>query len=149
MRVAEVKVTRSEHSSAQVLVGAWEIPMLQYEHEPEKVAILGFKKLDGREYPKASQEFERLSQRYGMDVESGASKASLVFGQGVMGINNLNTLIEQERKAEEAEGAELESVDLVQNVVELPPAATPPQPVPAPNAARATLSLPQAKAATA
>ena len=118
MRIAEVMVRRSEHHSAKVEVGAWEILMLQYEHSPEKVEILGFKRIEGRGYPDPQQEFERLGQRYGIDTESGASKVSLVYGQGQMGVMNLRNLIEQERKQEDG----TEVLETVSNVVELPAA---------------------------
>lgn len=148
MRIAEVAVTRSEHHRAEILVGAWEILMLQYEHEPEKVEILGFKKVPGREYPDPRQEFERLSIRYGIDVESNAPKAALVYGQGALGVQALRNLIEQERKAESEET--LEPVALTSNVVENPPAPAVPAPaVPEVIPARPTLGLPKSKDAAA
>lgn len=144
MRIAEVKVTRSEHHSVQMLVGAWEILMLQYEHSPEKVEVLGFKLLEGRAYPDPQPEFERLSQRYGIDTDSGASKASLVFGQGQLGVMTLRNLIEQERKNEDG----LEAVNLTHNVVELPVAPTPAAAVAQTEVipTRPTLGLPKASA---
>lgn len=151
MRVAEINVRRSEHHSVRRLVGSWEIPILQFEHSPEKVEVLGFKRLDERAYPDPQQEFERLSLRYGIDTDNGATKAALVYGQGQMGVLSLRNLIEQERKLE-AEGG-LETVNLTHNVVPLPDAPTPVAPVQAPTpaaeviASRPTLGLP--KAATA
>jgi hypothetical protein len=142
-------VRRSEHHSAKVEVGAWEILMLQYEHSPEKVEILGFKRIEGRGYPDPQQEFERLGQRYGIDTESGASKVSLVYGQGQMGVMNLRNLIEQERKQEDG----TEVLETVSNVVELPAAPTPAAPAPAteviPSVKSSTLSLPKGKDAAA
>lgn len=145
MRVAEVSVNRSEHHSVQMLVGAWEVNMLQYEHSPEKVVVLGYKRIEGRAYPDARNEFERLSQRYGIDTDSGAPKASLVYGQGQMGVVNLNTLIEQERKVDEVEGDSLETVNFKSNVVELPVVPAPAAPAQATEVipARPTLGLPK------
>lgn len=146
MRVAEVTVKRSEHHTATLLVGAWEILILQFEHTPEAVNVLGFKILEGRAYPDPQQEFERLSQRYGKDTESDASKASLTYGQGQMGVMNLRNLIEQERKAEAEGSVDLQRVQLVSNVVALPEAVAPAA-VPAPvGKGTETLSLPRSKA---
>jgi len=150
MRIAQIRVVRSEHHTVCMTVGAWEIPVLQFEHSPEKVIVDGFKR-DGRAYPDPQQEFERLSQRYGIDTDNGASKASLVYGQGQMGVMSLRNLIEQERKAEAVEGDALEVLNLVQNVVELP--AAPVQSAPAPVTEvippRPTLGLPKARDAAA
>lgn len=151
MRIAEISVNRSEHHKVAMHVGAWEIPILQYEHSPEKVVVEGFKRLEGREYPDAQREFERLTQRFGIDTESGAPKTALVYGQGQMGVMNLRTLIEQERKAEDAEGDSLPVLNLTHNVVELPAAPTPAAPAPATEVipVRPTLGLPKSKEAVA
>lgn len=120
MRVAQVSVNRSEHHSVSLLIGAWEILVLQYEYGPEKIVTEGFKKLEGRGYPDPQKEYERLSLRYGIDTDTGAPKASLVYGQGAIGVLSLRNLIDAERKAEAEE--DLEAVNLTQNVVEMPPA---------------------------
>lgn len=116
MRLAEIVVNRSEHHSVRRLVGAWEIPVLQYEYGPEKVVIDGFKK-DGRPYPDPGSEYERLSLRYGVDVENGQTKAALAYGQGAMGVAAIRNLMDAEKKAEAEEGDKLEKVQLTSNVV--------------------------------
>ena len=42
MRVAEIIVNRSEHHNVRMMVGAWEIPVLQYEYSPENIEIVCF-----------------------------------------------------------------------------------------------------------
>lgn len=116
MRLAEIVVNRSEHHAVRRLVGAWEIPVLQYEYGPEKVQIEGFKR-DTRPYPDAGSEYERLSLRYGIDTENGQTKAALAYGQGAMGVMAIRNLMEAEKKAEQDEGDTLELVNHVQNVV--------------------------------
>lgn len=111
MRFATVRIQRSEHHMPVVDIGEWEIPMLQYEYSPEKVEILSFG-IDGRPYPGAQDEYVRLSNKYGDDVESGNAKASIVFGQGMMGVNSLARLI-SDAQTREAEGvAEAENAAL-------------------------------------
>jgi hypothetical protein len=129
MRVIQISVERSEHHSVPLMVGAWEVLVLQFEYGPEKVVVLGPKKLEGRNYPDAHQEFDRLQQRYGIDTDTGATKASIVFGQGAMGAMTLRNLIEQERKLESEE--ELEVVSLTSNVVSIDPPTPAPVATPA------------------
>jgi hypothetical protein len=120
MRVAQILVDRSEHHSVPLAVGAWEVMVLQFEYGPEKVQVLGFKKDTLRNYPDAQSEFLRLSQRYGIDVDTGTPKAAIVFGQGAMGVMNVRNLIEAEKKLEQEEGDELELIPTSTNVVDLP-----------------------------
>jgi hypothetical protein len=146
MRVIQISVNRSEHHSVPLMVGAWEVLVLQFEYGPEKVEVIGPKKVEGRGYPDPQQEFERLSQRYGIDTDTGSSKASLVFGQGAMGAMNIRNMIEQERKLEETE--ELEAVSLTSNVLSFDP-PTPAVPMPAPTEVIATKQPLSLKAKTA
>lgn len=101
MRFVTVRVDRSEHHKPVIDIGEWEIPLLQYEYAPEKVEILEVH-VDARPYPEAQDEYARLSNRYGEDVESGAPKVALVYGQGMIGVGALRNMIEK-AKAEEAE----------------------------------------------
>lgn len=116
MRLARVRINRTEHLAIVLNVGAWEIPVLQYEFTPEKVEVLGYCK-DKRAYPEAQTEFTRLELRYGVDTDDGKTKAALSYGQGVMGVNSLRSLIEAEQKAEAEEGDSLELLNPVLNVV--------------------------------
>lgn len=116
MRLAEIVVNRSEHHSVRRLVGAWEIPVLQYEYGPEKIVIEGFKR-DDRLYPDPASEYERLSLRYGIDVENGQTKAALAYGQGAMGVIAIRALMDEQKRAEAEEGDALQRVNTVQNVV--------------------------------
>lgn len=99
MRFVSVRVDRSEHHKPVIDIGEWEIPMLQYEYQPEKVEVLEVK-VDTRPYPEAQDEYARLSSRYGEDVESGQPKVAIVFGQGMMGITALARLIEETQRRE-------------------------------------------------
>jgi hypothetical protein len=116
MRLVEIVVNRSEHHSVRRFVGAWEIPVIQYEYGPEKVEIHGYKR-DGRAYPDPGSEYERFSLRYGIDVENGQTKAALAYGQGAMGVMAIRNLMEAEKKAEAEEGDSLEVLNTVHNVV--------------------------------
>jgi hypothetical protein len=115
MRVADISVNRSEHHSVRLLVGAWEILVLQYEYGPEKIVIHGYKKMSRRAYPDAAREFDRLSLRYGIDTDNGSTKAALTYGQGAMGVQNIHGMIKQEEALELTE--QLEEVELAKNVV--------------------------------
>lgn len=116
MRLAEIVVNRSEHHAVRRLVGAWEIPVLQYEYGPEKVVIDGYKR-DKRDYPDPGSEYERLSLRYGIDTENGQTKAALAYGQGAMGVLAIRNLMEAEKKAEAEEGDSLALIVESHNVV--------------------------------
>lgn len=116
MRLATVRINRTEHLSIVMNVGAWEIPVIQYEFSPEKVEILGYVK-DLRKYPDPQTEFTRLELRYGIDTDDGKTKASLAYGQGVMGVNALRSMIDTQQKLEADEGDSLQALNPVLNVV--------------------------------
>lgn len=104
MRLVEVSITRSEHSTIIEFFGAWEIPVLKAVHGEENVVETGRVKDVDREVPDAKAEFDRLARRYGVDKEdSGQPWASLAYA-GARGIRDLQLAIDesQEGVAEEA-----------------------------------------------
>jgi hypothetical protein len=99
MKLAQVRINRTEHLAPVINVGEWEIPVLQYIYTPEKVEILGRMK-DKRPYPDAHNEFTRLELRYGIDTNDGKSHAASAYGQGIMGVRTIQQMIEAEQAAE-------------------------------------------------
>lgn len=99
MRFVKVLVERSEHLSIPVILGEWEVPILQMIHGVEKVKLSGeFIDLD-RELPSAEAEFDRLSNRYGADVKTEQPFVSMVYGQPPMGTNGLAAAIAKSQLA--------------------------------------------------
>lgn len=118
MRHVIVQVDRSEHSKPVIDIGEWEIPMLEYEYEEtNRLAVQGFVKVDGREYPDAASELQRLVVKYGKE-EGGQDKAILVYGQGQTGVRVLEGLIEESRKREAAGDEEIKRKQLETKTVE-------------------------------
>lgn len=102
MQHVTVKLTRSETESVQLGMPAWEVPVLQMVHGPERVEILEKVEYLDREYPDANSEFDRLQKRYKVDMDTGTPFVVMVYGHPASGIPKLEELIAKARRAEEA-----------------------------------------------
>lgn len=101
MRRLNVRLTRSENESAQLAIPAWEIPVLQAVHGPEKVEVdEDSETFDELPYPNAGQEFDRLSRRYKEDIQSGVLFVAAIYGQPPLGLNKLAEAIAAEKSKE-------------------------------------------------
>ncbi len=98
MKLASVIVARSETESAQINVPQWEVPVLQMVHGPEKISLVGEMEDADRPFPSASEEFERLSQRYGADNKTDVYHVAAVYGQPPFGLTKLEEEINRVRK---------------------------------------------------
>ena len=89
MQFVKVLVERSEHLAIPVILGEWEIPILQMIHGAEKVILTGEVVKVDRELPSVDVEFDRLARRYGSDVKTEQPFVAMVYGQPPMGTNGL------------------------------------------------------------
>ena len=95
IRMVNVLVERSEHLSIPRAIGAWELPVLELVHGPEKVTITkGFVYVD-RELPDPQAEFERLDKRY--LEESGQPWVALAYA-GARGVKDLEKAIAESQE---------------------------------------------------
>jgi len=99
MLVTKVLITLSECNSVERDFPVWEVPLLMQIHGEGKV-VPGANHVTDAEYPDATAEYQRFSQRYKDDVEAGQDHVALVYGQGPLGIQRLQDAIDSARKAE-------------------------------------------------
>lgn len=109
MRYVDVLIERDERLSIPRQVPSWEIPVLQLVHGEEKIIVKGDINVPQRDYPAASDEFNRLVQRYGEDVATETPYVVMVYGQGPRGTQALEEAIKKDRESYKA--VEVEEVD--------------------------------------
>jgi hypothetical protein len=88
MRMAQLRVQRSELSTHTEIMFPWEAPILQHIHGALSVKEIG-ESFEPFEVPDAQGEFDRLASRYGQDNESGIPYVVQVYGQGRIGLEAL------------------------------------------------------------
>jgi hypothetical protein len=81
MRYAVVRLTRSEAQERVSEFRPWEVDILSMIHGPESVEVVG-EKDDGKPYPDAESEYERLVAKYKSPEGSNTSYAQMVYGVG-------------------------------------------------------------------
>ncbi len=104
MHYQQVLVTRNETTSMEVLVGPWELPILEAIHGDERMAIGELRDYPRRPYPDdARSEMQRLSKLYGSTGagDNSPTHAERVYGTGTAGVRALHEAIER-AKAEAA-----------------------------------------------
>lgn len=97
IKVKCVDIRRSETTVIRVEVPAWELPLLEALHGKTALTPAGDRVIEG-DVPEATAEFERLSARYGAELNKDGSRgmiiAEAVYGQFQPGIMNLQRSID-------------------------------------------------------
>lgn len=104
MHYTQVTIARDETTSMSVLVGAWEVPILQAKHGEERIEVGELKEFKSREWPQdARSEMQRLNQLYGVtgSGDNAVSFAERIYGGGSVGVAALARAIEVARAAAE------------------------------------------------
>ena len=94
MRMAQLRVQRSELSTHTEVMYPWEMAILQHLFGDLAVKEVG-ESFEDRDVPDAQGEFDRLVSRYGMDNESGIPHAVQVYGSGRIGLQTLKAEIDK------------------------------------------------------
>lgn len=101
MHYRTVTIQRDETTSMPVLVGDWEVPILEHKHGDERVTVGGLKEYENRPWPAdAKSEMQRLNVLYG-NASSGDNPvtwAERVYGVGSQGVKALERAIEAAKK---------------------------------------------------
>lgn len=108
MRYIELFITRSENLKIAASFPSWEIPILQHVHGLESVEVTG--EIDAlRPWPQdAAAEYDRLAQRYGKVEGTDQTIVSLIYGQGMNGMQQLARAMAQAKRE-----ADLNPIDYV------------------------------------
>ncbi len=104
MHYTQVEITRDETASMNVLVGAWELPILEAKHGDERMKVGELREFKNREWPTDPRsEMQRLNRLYGVtgSGDNAVSFAEKVYGSGSAGIKALGAAMEAARKAAE------------------------------------------------
>lgn len=101
MRLERCKITRDVNTVYNRAVSEWELPVLQYVFDAGNVVRTGQFEVSDREYPEAASEFARLASRYGSDPQSDQPYVEIVYGQGRIGVREMEKLIKETQAAEE------------------------------------------------
>jgi hypothetical protein len=92
--------TQTTHNRA---VPPWEVPVLEYLFEDGNVTVTEvYDEVADGEYPDPGQEFHRLTQRYGQDLDSKLPYVALVYGNASVGVRALNKAILEAKAEDEA-----------------------------------------------
>ena len=102
MRYERVKVKRDLNTVHNHTVAPWEIPILEFIFEDGNVERLEEFTEGARKYPKAQDEFQRLSKAYGSDPQSGVAYVASVYGNAGTGVKNLRKAIDEAKSEDEA-----------------------------------------------
>jgi hypothetical protein len=108
MRYTRVKVKRDTNTVHNKTVPEWEIPLLEFIFEDGNVEVLEeYENVQAREYPTPAAEYQRLTQVYGSDPQSGVPYVASVYGQAQAGVRALAKAMESARAEELADANEL------------------------------------------
>ncbi len=84
IRCVRVEIRKNECSTLNGAYPAWELPILEAVHGPDKVVVVGEKLID-RDAPEPRDEFTRLNTRYkrgrNEDGSQGTPFVHMVYGQ--------------------------------------------------------------------
>lgn len=109
MRYERVKVKRDTNTVHNRAVPPWEIPVLEFLFEEGNVEPQGeFEEVAG-EYPEANVEFNRLTQCFGSDPQSGTPYVAAVYGNAGTGIRALRKAIADAKTEDEEAGPVVKS----------------------------------------
>jgi len=101
MRFSVVQITRNEAFKSIREFKPWEVPILEQIHGAGNVAVVGEVDYPKVEWPSASEEFDRLAQRYKKPEGSEQPYVAVVFGVGFSGLQR--AIDEAQQEAEERE----------------------------------------------
>lgn len=120
MHYTKVTIQRDETTSMEILVGAWEVPILEAVHGAERMTVGDTREVKNRAWPdNAASEMQRLNKLYGTTGagDNAQTYAETVYGAGSRGIKALEKAIAEARAEAEAEapkrGRPRKSEDLV------------------------------------
>lgn len=102
MRYERVMIKRDTQTTHNRAVPPWEIPILEMifgEGNVEQTGI--FEEVEGRDYPEATEEYDRLVSRYKKDPETKIEIVAEVYGQSRKGIKALAEAIDEARQADD------------------------------------------------
>src|SRR6266404_431768 len=105
MRYERVKIKRDTNTVHNRAVPPWEIPVLEFLFEDGNVEPTGVFEHVTDVYPEANVEFNRLTQCFGADPQSGTPYVAAVYGNAGTGIRALRKAIAEAQTEDEAEEA--------------------------------------------
>lgn len=92
MQAVKVTVRMNELHTQGLVVGEWELPVLEAIHGTADVQVVADVETD-QEIPDPGIEYERLLRRYGVDPEQSMPWVAQVYGQHTVGIRALGQAI--------------------------------------------------------
>lgn len=101
MHFRKVTVIRDETAHVNVLVGDWEVSMLEAVHGSERIKVGELQDFPNRPWPEdAASEFQRLGNLYGTtgNGDNAQSFVERVYGSGRMGVAALDKAMKEARK---------------------------------------------------
>ncbi len=116
MHYTQVKIERDEMTAPVVLVGAWEVPILEAKHGEGKIEVGELKEFKSRPWPEdVRSEMQRLNNLYGStgSGDNAETFAEQVYGRGSRGVKALGDAIAAAQKAAAPKARKGKGADLV------------------------------------
>jgi hypothetical protein len=108
MRYVKVNVMRDETTNMQILVGPWEVPILEAKHGESRLEVGEHVDYPDRPWPiDGASEMQRLGALYGKTsaADNSPTFAELAYGHGKLGIKAMDAAIATVREEAEAPAA--------------------------------------------